>query len=150
MRRHWAPLACPRVTDVIRRLHVEVVAPETSVKPSVLLRCFGNLSDSFLICESHALRSVFECHTEFMVVLLDARGPIARGGAINIRTDLVLDVISTTLQCGVASVSVQCSSKPKRSCLLRCVVVPTEATVDPAGSVTVHETSPSHVPESST
>ena len=27
-------------------------------------------------------------------------------------TDLGLDVISITLQCGVASVSVQCSSKP--------------------------------------
>ena len=31
-----------------------------------------------------------------MIGLLDARGPIAGGGAINWRTDLVLDVISTT------------------------------------------------------
>ena len=50
-----------------------------------------------------------------MVVLLDARGPIARGGAIGWRTDWVLNVvISTTLQCGEGvvsvSVSVQCSS----------------------------------------
>ena len=44
---------------------------------------------------------MFECRKEFMIVLLDARGPIARGGAIDWRTDLVLTVISTALQCGV-------------------------------------------------
>ena len=112
--------------------------------------------DSFLICETHALRSVFECHTEFMVVLLDARGPIARGGAINIRTDLVLNVISTTLQCGVACVASVCPcsaaacSKPKDQCLLRCIVLPTKAMVDPPGAVTVHEVSEGSSPESST
>ena len=36
IRGHWAPLACPRDTDVIRRLHVEVVAPESFVKLSGL------------------------------------------------------------------------------------------------------------------
>ena len=31
-RGHWAPLAYPRVTNVVRRLRVEVVAPERFVK----------------------------------------------------------------------------------------------------------------------
>ena len=35
MRRHWAPLACPRITDAVRRLRVAVVAPESFVKVSV-------------------------------------------------------------------------------------------------------------------
>ena len=30
MRGHWAPLACPRIADVVRRLRVTVVAPGVS------------------------------------------------------------------------------------------------------------------------
>ena len=32
VRGRWAPLACPRVTDAVRRLRVAVVAPDGCVK----------------------------------------------------------------------------------------------------------------------
>ena len=36
IRGHWTPLTYPRITDVIRRLRVGVVAPESFVKVSGL------------------------------------------------------------------------------------------------------------------
>ena len=32
VRGRWAPLACPRVTDVVRRLRIAIVAPESFVR----------------------------------------------------------------------------------------------------------------------
>ena len=92
---------------------------------------------------------MFGCRTECIIVVLDSRGSIARGGAIEWRTDLVLSEISTTLQYGVASVSVQWQQSKEGHYLLRRTVF-TEAMVDPAWSVTVHEVSLGDDPELST